>query len=141
MTRLVEAARAYLGVKFRHRGRNRLGLDCAGLLKVTYRDCGINLPDCTLYGPEPNAGALEREMAIRLGDPVAMSPVRRSALQVGDVVLVRFKFLPHHVALLTDYPYGGLGVIHASGEAGEVIEHRLADDMIKRITHVFRKPV
>lgn len=74
-----------------------------------------------------------------LGAPVAVAPVPASTLAVGDVVLMRFEVEPHHVALIGDYVFGGFSLIHADGHTGCVVEHRMAPDHIRRITHVFRR--
>lgn len=138
---LVSAARKYKNVRFRHRGRNARGLDCAGLAWCAYRDCGVTLPDFLLYGTEPHQDGLITHIRSALGEEIASSPVDASCLRAGDVVVLRFEVEPHHVAILTDYRYGGLAVIHADGHCGKVVEHRLAPDHIARITHVFRRPV
>lgn len=137
---IVDAARAYLGVPFMHRGRSKLGVDCAGLAWCAFKDAQFVLPDAdyVLYGREPNNGELERCLTQALGAAIAVAPVHVLQLKIGDVLAIRFKTRPHHVAIVTDYPYGGLAVIHSSGETGKVIEHRLSDDMVARITHVFR---
>lgn len=133
---LVEAARTYLNVRFCHRGRSRRGLDCAGLVWRSYLDCGVELPDFRLYSKEPSSHGkgLTDYVVEALGEPV-------SGLQVGDVVILRFTKEPHHMGIITDYPYGGLALIHACGHNEKVIEHRLSPDQIRRITHVFRRPV
>lgn len=139
MNRLVTAARAYLGTPFRHRGRRRTGVDCVGLLLLAFRDCGVELPDFRLYGREPHESGLIAHVTRALGEAVAVAPVRQ--VQVGDVVVMRFAVNPHHVALVGDYVFGGPSLIHAYGEAGKVVEHRLSDDQLARVTHVFRKAV
>lgn len=141
MSALVNAARGYIGVPFVHQGRSRAGLDCAGLVLAAFRDCGHILPDLKGYGREPNKDALIKTMTLGVGNPIAISPVRESVIQPGDVVAVRYVLHPHHIALITDYLHGGLGVIHCDGHSKRVVEHRLSPDMIDRITHVFRKPV
>ncbi len=141
MSALVAAARRYLGVRFRHRGRTPRGLDCAGLVWLAYSDCGMDLPDFRLYGPEPHEDGLEGYTSAALGDPIALAPVARHQLAVGDVLVVRFETEPHHIAIASDYPTGGLAMLHADGHAGKVIEHRLSDQYLERITHVYRKPV
>lgn len=138
---LIAAARTYIGVKFRHRGRSRNGLDCAGLIKASYWDCGVDLPDFLLYGSEPHDDGLISHINDALGEPVLSAPAPRRLLQIADVIVQRFDQEPHHVAFVSDYPVGGLAMIHADGHTGRVVEHRLSDDHIKRITHVFRKPV
>lgn len=37
--------RKYLGIPYRHGGRDLNGLDCLGLIHLFYRYCGITVPD------------------------------------------------------------------------------------------------
>lgn len=147
MSELVNTARRYLDVPFRHRGRNpKVGLDCVGLPLRCYLDHGIKVPDVEKYGREPR---LDKKNLVAaciegLGDPVKVEPVRRADLQVGDICIQRFERYPHHVFIVGDYYAGGLSCIHADGDLGSmsrVLECRLSDDRIALITHVFRKPV
>lgn len=135
---LVEAARSYLGVRFRHRGRSRKGLDCAGLVVLAYRDCGVETSDYVLYGREPHLNGLTERLTAALGDPLPT----RSAMQEGDVVEMRFDVYPHHVGIVAAVNYGGVSafnLIHADGHSSRVLEQRLTPDMMARITHVFRR--
>lgn len=141
MNPLVAAARARIGTRFRHRARNSKYADCAGLVVLVYGDCGVTLPDFRLYGREPVNDGLIKRGSEALGEPVAVAPVRVTGLQVGDVIVQRFDVEPHHVAFVADYIFGGFSMIHADGHTGKVIEHRMAPDHVKRITHVFRRPV
>lgn len=144
MSRLADAASAYIGVPFRHRGRSRLGVDCVGLGVLSYADCGVAVPDFRLYGREPHRDGLTARMAAALGEPVRVAPVSLGELVDGDVVVMRFAVQPHHVAIVGQRDYGGtpaLTLIHADGEVGRVHEQRLTPDMAARITHVFRRPV
>lgn len=142
MNALVEAARGYKGTRFRHRGRSPGFVDCAGLGWRIYHDCGVDLPDFRLYGPEPHKDGLLHYMTAALGEPVRVAPVRASDLQLGDVVLMRFETEPHHVAVVADYVKPGLlSLIDADGMEGKVVERRLSDKYMARITHVFRRPV
>jgi cell wall-associated NlpC family hydrolase len=49
-TDIVAAARTYLGVPWRHQGRTRAGLDCAGLIVMVARDLALSDYDSTAYG-------------------------------------------------------------------------------------------
>lgn len=143
MSALVDAARRWIGVPFRHRGRSRRGVDCVGLVVMAYSDAGIQLPDFRLYGREPHRDGMIRHMKVALGEPVAVAPVSSSHLQTGDVIAIRYLAEPHHAAVLGVRHYGGrpaLTMIHAEGIHGAVLEQRLTPDVIDRITHVFRKP-
>lgn len=141
MSALASSARKYLGVRFRHRGRSERGLDCAGLGWIAYRDCGYELPDFRLYSREPHDDGLITYISAALGDPVYLAPIHPAMICSGDVVVLRFDVEPHHVAIVGNYRFGGHSLIHACGHNNKVIEQRMSDDMVKRITHVFRRPV
>lgn len=142
MNSLVQAARRYAGVRFRHRGRTPVGLDCAGLVWRAYLDCGVELPDFRLYGREPHEDGLVRHVALALGEPRLFAAPPLTELSPGDVVVLRYEVEPHHLAIVTDYPYcSAPGLIHADGMAGKVVEHRLDRATADRITHVFRRLV
>lgn len=140
---LIQSARKYIGVKFRHRGRTRSGLDCAGLVWKAYQDCGVELPDFRLYSTEPSSHGpgLTNYVEHALGSPVHVAPVKESDLMLEDVLVMRFAKEPHHVGLVGRHPTGALSLIHADGHTGRVLEHRLSEDIIRRITHVFRKAI
>lgn len=136
---LSEAARGFVGVRFKHRGRDRLGLDCAGLVWASYAACGVVLPDYVLYGRTPHRDGLTGHVSAALGEPI---PTR--ALAVDDVLVMRFKVEPHHMAIVGLKAYAGsmeLTLIHADGDTGRVHEQRLIPEMIERVTHVYRRPV
>lgn len=139
--KLTTAARTLLGKPFRHRGRGPNYYDCAGMAREAYRLNGVELDDFRLYSREPHQNGLTERIAATLGAPVRVAPVSESEIQVDDVLIFRFEKEPHHVGIATPYRFGGFGVIHACGHTLRVIEHRLSDDMVKRITHVFRRPV
>lgn len=141
---IAQTARKYTGVKFRHRGRDRRGLDCAGLVWAAYRDHGVTLPDYRMYGREPHRDGLTQYVTAALGAPVLTAPVKSCDLLEGDVLVMRFEREPHHVGIVGSHDYAGtvaLTLIHADGWNGRVLEQRLTPDMVSRITHVFRRPV
>lgn len=139
MPPLIVAARRYLRVPFRHRGRSAKALDCVGLGVRAYADCGVVLPDVRHYGREPHDGGLMRALVAALGEPVGHGP--DAELQVGDVACFEYNNEPHHVGLIGWLPYGALSIIHADSILGEVVENRLDDVWRQRINAVFRRPV
>lgn len=132
MSTLIAAARRYLGVPFRHRGRTPAGLDCAGLVWRAYADLGLVLPDVRIYGREPHRNGLVNAVERAFGVQVERDPIP------GDVLLFRFDREPHHLGIAGDYVHGGLSLIHAHGMAGKVVEHRLDDLWRGRIMAVYR---
>ena len=135
--RLVEVARTFLGVPFKHRGRNRRGLDCAGLVWCAYAEAGVIHPDLKKYGREPHQNGMMRVVVEALGEPVRGKP------EVGDVLVLRFEIEPHHMAIVGTDPHYGLSMIHADGSPSvrRVVEHGLDKRWFDRIVAIFRRPV
>jgi cell wall-associated NlpC family hydrolase len=131
----IAEARTYLDppVRFRHQGRSRRGVDCAGLLLVSMAAIGRPIVDLAAYGREPIGGKLRAVLADNLGDPVPKADMRP-----GDVVLMRFRGEPSHVGMIGDYLYGGLSLIHTFAQVKKVVEHRLDEEWAGYITEVFR---
>ena len=88
MNAIVEAARGYLGCPYRHRGRKRSGIDCAGLLVLTYKDLGITLPDLKVYGREPANDGLMDAMRAAFGPEVGSTRMSLVEGDVADLVVV-----------------------------------------------------
>jgi cell wall-associated NlpC family hydrolase len=130
---LANAARKYLGVPFRHRGRTARHLDCVGLVVVACHDVGFDIThDKPHYGREPNNDGLREQLQKQFGEPAP-------DMQVGDVALVAYNTeIPHHVAIIGDYLYGGFSLIHADAVFGKVVEHRLDDKWQRLILETYR---
>lgn len=114
--KIVDEARKWIGVPFRHHGRNQQGIDCAGLLYVVYSAIvNYELNDFKKYPSVPNTGftfRTIREYADR---------ILPSEAQSGDVVLLNFAGASTHFGILTD-----LGVIHADATLKRVVEHSIS---------------
>lgn len=143
MSALVEQARSWRGVPYLHQGRNRFGADCVGFPLGVYAELGVALPDWRAYGQEADPDELLRRLRAALGPEVAAAPVRFADLQPGDVIVFRFPKTraPRHLAFVADRPTGGLNFIESNGNHGCVIERRLDERYLSRVTHVFRRPV
>lgn len=142
--RLLAAARSCAGVKWCHRGRNRNGLDCAGLVWLAYAECGVILPDRRDYGKDPFRDGLMSAAVRALGEPIWQGPkggCRWSMLRPADVVVMARARLPRHVAMIGDNLMHGLSVIDADGFRGCVGEQGLHLDDVKSIVAVFRRPL
>jgi cell wall-associated NlpC family hydrolase len=144
MTEVIKAARTYLGVPFKHRGRDRRGLDCAGLAWCAFRDVGRVLPDVKRYGREPHRDGLMETCRLAFGEPVwegeVDQVVPRDLVKVGDLVVIRFELHPHHIALVGYDPLYGLSMIHADGSPAvrRVVEHGLDLRCQRMVCAVFR---
>ena len=130
---LVAAARSFRGVRFRHVGRSVNGLDCLGLVVASFRAIGYEMEDKTSYSRSPEGEQIREAAFAHFG-----APIPRSDAAPGDVVLMQWHQRPQHVAILGEYPFGGLSVIHSDSMFGEVTEHRLAAPWDRRIVAVHR---
>lgn len=133
----VTEARAYLRAPFHHTGRSRRGVDCVGLVAVALEAVGRTVDDRRDYGRNPVRDGLRNVLVVHFGDPIS------GQAQPGDVALMRWHRagavdLFNHVGILTGYPLGGLGLLHALHSNREVVEHRLADPWPRRIVEVYR---
>lgn len=110
--RIVDEARSFVGVKFRHQGRSCEGVDCAGLLYCVYdRIVGLD-KDYYQYQDGLKSGMVFRKMR-DYGDRIS-----RESAGPGDVVLMCFGGSSTHLGILTDQ-----GMIHADRFIGKVVEH------------------
>lgn len=130
---LIAQARTYMDAPFKHRGRSRKGVDCAGLIICSLRDLGYQPFDLRVYGREPARDGLRQVVEKNLGAPVDMR-----TMMPGDVALCRFNKQPHHVALVGDHPAGGLSFIHSFGSVGKVVEHGIDEHWRSLIVAVYR---
>jgi cell wall-associated NlpC family hydrolase len=129
---VVATARRYLGTPFRHQGRGD-ALDCVGLAFQVARDLGLEPEDRAAYGRQPHGLELKRELDARL------RPIAKDQAQPGDVVLLAWRrLMPAHAAILGDGPDGALVLIHADGQVGRVVEHRLDREWWGRIVCAYR---
>lgn len=131
---VVETARAYIGVPFRHQGRTSLGLDCAGLVIRVGVELGA-LPlgfDVAGYARNPDGVSMLAACRAHL-EPI---PVER--MGAGDVALFRIVTDPQHLAIVGDYFAGGLSLIHAYAPARKVTENRFDADWQSKLVAAFR---
>lgn len=121
---IVDAARGFLGVKWRHQGRNMAGVDCLGLVILVANQLGLSEFNSADYGRIPDGQRLRAGLTEHMD--VTRTP------QPGDVLLMRFEQHPQHVAIVTDR-----GIIHAYAQVRKVVEHRLDSVWSSRIVAAY----
>lgn len=128
--RIINLARACLGTPFVHQGRvPGVGLDCAGLLVHVLHELGLPYIDELGYGRHPYRGQIK---AILDGQPCLLE-LPRGQRQPGDVLLIRFKTEPQHVAFFT-----GSTMVHAYSGSGRAVEHGIPPEWEHRIVTAYR---
>lgn len=121
--KFVEAARSFLGVKWKHMGRSRNGLDCVGLLIESAKLSGIKAPESwPVYERTPtNADLL-------IPFDTYCRPKDLSQIVPGDIVVTRddSTVLPCHCGIIAE-AWGDLRMIHASIRRRKVVEEAFSD--------------
>lgn len=137
MTRdeVIEVASRALLTPFSHQGR-ALGqaMDCAGLYIYVCKELGVPYIDTLAYPKGPFDNTLRKEMDRQPGLEIIPS---REALK-GDILIMRIKSAPQHVAFHAGNHKGRDLMIHASEESGEVCIHGMDETWIRRVLIAYR---
>lgn len=123
---LIVEARTWLGVPFRHQGRSRTGVDCAGFLVELMRATGelpADYAEPANYARHPQRQLFE--IVRRYCVPAGPKPLP------GVLVLIRWMRSSHpsHVGLCV-----GDTIIHCYQRVGGVVEHGYRGSWV-RLTH------
>lgn len=128
---VIAEARTWLGVPWRHQGRTRAGVDCAGLVALVAKDLGIADYDSTAYGRRAEEqGFVEHFRA-------NMDGVSVTEIEPGDVLVFAERAYPCHCGFLTErlcLPH----LLHAHALRRRVIEEPYAGEWRARIKFAFR---
>jgi len=130
---IVNAARSYLGVKFRHQGRTRAGIDCVGLLVCVARDLGASDYDATGYNRRAQGLGFLHHFQNNL-DQISTQDAKP-----GDVLVFVESIFPCHTGIMSarhDLPH----LIHAHAPRGVVLEEPFGDEWRSKLRYAFRFP-
>lgn len=123
----------YIGLPFRPHGRDRLGVDCWGLVRMVMAEqFGIAVPSFVSEYPDPRArceiGALiTRESATWQ----ALAPVEAIT---GDVIVLRVRGVPMHVGVVL----GDGAMLHVECGIDSAIEKYTSPRWASRVYGFFR---
>lgn len=124
---LIEAAREYKDTPFKHQGRSSEGLDCVGLIVRAMKDCNYPVTDVTNYSMTPDP-----DLMLKIISPyLTEKPIKEK--RPGDILWMRFKRNPQHVAIVTDK-----GMIHSYSVIGKVVEHGIDKVWQRRFAKCFQ---
>lgn len=130
---IVRVARGFIGVRYRHQGRNRDGVDCIGLPVCVRAELGLPAMDASGYGKSSTGSEMLDYCRAN------MAEVSREDLAPGDL-LVQMDGIVRHMAIVADCVYGGLSIIHAWLPNRRVVECRLDDYFMQTVRGCFRFP-
>ena len=121
----ISTARSYTGTPYRYGGTSKRGMDCSGLLCVSYRSAGLTLPRTSAEQS-------------KFGKPVKVSELKPGDLVFFSAKKGRKKIT--HVGMVTTVKQGkDLKFIHSSSKLG-VIENNLLSDYYRGIFVKARRP-
>jgi cell wall-associated NlpC family hydrolase len=130
---IIAEARTWIGVRWRHQGRTRRGVDCVGLVVLTGRACGLPIEDFTAYQRHAHGHALL--------DPFDAQgvAVQLSAARPGDVIIFVDRHYPCHVGILSEKA-GVMAVVHAMADYGKVWETPYAGEWQRNARFAYAFP-
>jgi cell wall-associated NlpC family hydrolase len=143
---VVKQARTWLGTKYHHQGRLKKsvncagGVDCIGLVIGIINELNIcdnqgyllSKYDRTDYSNSPQTTKLAECFSS------CLDSIDITEIIPGDILLFKFWQEPQHVGIVSNYPTGGLGLIHCNSSSGSLVEQPLNNNWIRMITHAYR---
>lgn len=132
--KVIEEARSFIGCKWRHKGRNRFGIDCAGIVVCSYRAAGVEVYDQKHYGREPWKNGLDEHLEKTFG-----KRLDKNDMKAGDVAVIWWNEVPapSHLGIIASHPSGKLSLIHSYSQHN-VVEHIIDQDWLNKISHIYR---
>ena len=115
---VIDLARGWLGVRWRHQGRSRMGVDCVGLCFCVAQELSLDVEDIRTYPRRIDGSKLRAYLGRHL------QPVCPGQMRGGDIGLFRDKGFPVHVGFIARQR-GVETVIHAHAGRRKVIEEPL----------------
>lgn len=129
---LIQEARRWIGVRWRHQGRDfERGVDCAGLLICVTARLGLRLVDRRAYGRRQRGELLLQDLHQQL------KYISVSLYNNGDIGVFMEQGHPVHIGFLA-VSKGQFSVIHAHARRRQVVEEML--DQVGSPVAVFRLP-
>lgn len=130
---VVALAREWLRVRWKHQGRTRNGVDCAGVVVLVGKALGLQYEDKPSYQRRTHGQEFVKEFQTYL---IEVSPTDTLP---GNVVTFTDSAYPCHCGIFS-VKLGVLHIIHAHATRKQVVEEPFAHDWPSRLTHVFQYP-
>lgn len=125
VSKVISAAKAYIGTPYKYGGTSGKGIDCSGLMMQCYKKINVKLPrtakEQSKYGKKVSWGSLKP----------------------GDIVFFKFKQKRekwYHSGMITSAKDKKIRFIHASSSKG-VVESNLMADYYRKNVKSFRRVI
>ena len=131
---IVNEARTWIGVKWKHQGRTRDGIDCAGLIVLVGKSLGLTNYDYTEYR--------RHSQSVNFADYfLDGGGIKKNAKDVsaGDILIFRQVQYPCHSAIVSK-KNGILHIIHSYVPRRVVFEESLSKLWLERRIYAFSYP-
>lgn len=121
---MVAEARTWLGTRWVHQGRAKVGVDCAGLVIRVCHGVGLEANDMQGYRRTPEAYTFINHIRTQTDFQPEPRP--------GDIGIFAESQFPCHVGIFSE-KHGQLHLIHGYARAGKVIEEPFIHDWPDRL--------
>ncbi len=128
---VVNTARSFVGIRFKHQGRDvpphpHPGLDCVGVVAKTAHLLGLSDFDWTNY---QRMATWSNQFEACFADNMKREDIR--AIRPGMTVIFRQEQFPCHCGIVGFRPGRGLSLIHAYLPSRKVVEEDFAGEWAK----------
>lgn len=131
---IVAEAQRWVDVPYRHLGRNKFGVDCAGLLIKVAHECELSSFDTTAYSKRPNS----QEFLHEIGNVVARIP--KTEAKNSAILVMRGPRRPCHLGILEIDKRGQRYVIHSFAPYRKVVRQVLTDEEWDQVVFCYDFP-
>jgi len=132
---IISTAKDLVGVPYKHLGRSRAGLDCAGLLIYLGHAYNLTDKDTTAYSRRPNAEEFTKFM-IQFG----CTQIRVNELEHGDILRINTGGWPVHLGIYEIDEYERSWYIHAYLPHRKVSRDPVTPEVWVHVSSVWRFP-
>lgn len=129
---IIKEARTWIGVKWRHQGRTREGVDCIGIIQCTAKVLALTSYDNTLY-----RRVFDKDEITEHFRKAECTPIPYLQAKQADILIIREFHIPYHCVLLS---YNEEYIIHAHAIRRKVVEELYTEKWRKNVVSAWRLP-
>lgn len=132
---VIAVLQTWIGVPWRHQGRTRFGIDCAGLIAIAAIEIVgkeyVEQHDITNYARVPNQYDLVDKLEL-FCDRIDVTELKK-----GDIVAISDGPYPCHLGFISER-YNSLYMIHSSARVRKVVEEPFSEFWRLKLSRCYR---